>query len=264
MQGFKKLTTGCVLLVLLLWITSCRQQKEITYFQSPEDTTSTNQPSANKVFTFEPTIRPNDILKIYVSSINKEASSFFNPLMSNTDTKVDDPEAYGYLVDAQGLIELPIIGSVKVAGLTVPLIRDTLKVKLSKYLENPTVRVIFDNFKVTVLGEVENPGVYLVRNERITVPEALGLAGDMTIFGKRSNVLIIREENNNREFAYINLTKRDVFESPYFFLHPNDVVYVEPAKGKTAASDNFYRIAPLVISTLTLFSVLLIRFDQVN
>jgi polysaccharide export outer membrane protein len=124
------------------------------------------------------------------------------------------------------------------------------------------VRVIFDNFKITVLGEVQKPGVYSVRNERLTLPEALGLAGDMTIYGNRKNVLLIREENKKRNFIRIDLTNRDFFDSPHYFLNPNDIIYVEPTKGKTAISDNFYRIAPIVISTLTLISLLLVRFNN--
>ncbi len=247
-----------IALFFLIALASCRKQKEITYFQNPPDSTATNQVQALK--TYEPKIHYNDILKIYISSVNKEASSFFNPLF-DAETKLDNPEAYGYLVDANGIIEMPLIGSVYVEGLTVPMIRDTLKKKLEKYLQNPTVRVIFDNFKVTVLGEVEMPGIYTVKNERITIPEALGLAGDLTIYGRRTNVMIIREEEGKRNFVTIDLTKRDVFRSPYFFLHPNDVVYIEPNKGKTATSDNFYRLAPIIISTITLISVLAIRFD---
>ncbi len=211
-----------------------------------------------KLVVYEPIIQSNDILKIYVSSINKEASSYFNPLIS-ADIRLDDPQATGYLVDAYGNIDIPVLGSVKVSGLTVPQIRDTLKKMLSKYLENPTVRVIFDNFKITVLGEVHKPGVYYVKNERITLPEALGLAGDMTIYGNRKTLLIIREEKGQRTFNRIDITRRDFFDSPYYFLHPNDIVYVEPDKGKTALSDNFYRIAPLIISTLTLITVIIAR-----
>lgn len=249
---------------------SCRSQKEVTYFQPVEDSIQTrlrweNMPNRSDVSVtkYEPIIRSNDILKIYVSSINREASSFFNPLI-NSDAKVDDPQAYGYLVDAKGFIEMPILGQVKVEGLTVPMIRDTLKAKLSRYLENPSVRVIFDNFKVTVLGDVTRPGIYSVSNERLTIPEALGLAGDLTIYANRKTILVIREENGKRQFANIDLTKRDIFESPYYFLHPNDIVYVEPVKGKIAASDNFYRLFPIIITSLTLISVIVLRVNQLN
>jgi polysaccharide export outer membrane protein len=260
-----------ILLVQAIFvITACRSQKDITYFQESQSDDKPvsrfewkNFPSKDttKLVVYEPVIQPNDILKIYITSINKEASSYFNPLLS-ADIRLDDPQASGYLVDSYGKIDLPVLGSVKVAGMTVPQIRDTLKSKLTKYLENPSVRVIFDNFKITVLGEVQKPGVYSVRNERLTLPEALGLAGDMTIYGNRKNVLLIREENKKRNFIRIDLTNRDFFDSPHYFLNPNDIIYVEPTKGKTAISDNFYRIAPIVISTLTLISLLLVRFNN--
>lgn len=259
-----------LILVLLVFLEACRNQKDIIYFQEPkmdEEPVSRiewkNFPSkdTSKLVVYEPIIQPNDILKIYITSINKEASSYFNPLLS-ADLRLDDPQASGYLVDSYGKIDLPVIGSIKVAGWTVPQIRDTLKSKLSKYLENPSVRVIFDNFKITILGEVQKPGVYTVRNERLTLPEALGLAGDMTIFGNRKTVLLIREENQKRNFVKIDLTNRKFFDSPYYFLNPNDVIYVEPGRGKTAASDNFYRLAPILISTLTLFTIILARFQN--
>lgn len=254
----------------MILLESCRSQKEITYFQEvkkEEEAVSRiewkNFPSkdTSKLVVYEPIIQPNDILKIYITSINKEASSYFNPLLS-ADLRLDDPQASGYLVDSYGKIDLPVVGSFKVAGMTVPQIRDTLKIKLGKYLENPSVRVIFDNFKITVLGEVQKPGVYTVRNERLTLPEALGLAGDMTIYGNRKTVLLIREENQKRNFIRLDLTNRSFFDSPYYFLNPNDVIYIEPGKGKTAASDNFYRIVPIVISTLTLITVILVRLQN--
>lgn len=258
------------ILLILTSLSACRNQKDVTYFQekkSDEEISSRiewknfTSKDTTKLVVYEPVIQPNDILKIYITSINKEASSFFNPLLSS-ELRVDDPQASGYLVDSYGKIDLPVLGNVKVAGYTVPQIRDTLKLRLSKYLENPSVRVIFDNFKITVLGEVQRPGVYSVRNERLTLPEALGLAGDMTIFGNRKTVLLIREEYNKRNFIRIDMTNRQFFDSPSYFLHPNDIVYVEPTKGKTAVSDNFYRIAPILISTLTLISVLIIRFQN--
>ena len=245
-------------------LAGCRSQKEITYFQDANGTgvDSLGTPlGTGNLGVYEPQIRHNDILKIYITSINKEASSFFNPLM-NPDSKVDEAKAYGYLVDAKGAIELPVVGQVMVEGLTISQIRDTLRKKLSKYLEKPSVRVIFENFKVSVLGEVAHPGVYAVTNERLTIPEALGLAGDLTIYAQRNNLLVIREENGKRQYGRVDLTRRDVFDSPYYFLHPNDVVYVEPGRGKTALSDNFYRVVPIVLSTLTLISVLIIRFEK--
>ncbi len=253
-----------IFLIFSVAMYSCRSQKDITFFQEriSEDSAMVAAIGTSvQLPVYEPRIKHNDILKIYISSINREASIFFNPLTSS-ESKVDDTQAYGYLVDAQGRIEMPVIGTVAVGGLTISQIRDTLKMKLSSYLESPTVRVFFDNFKVSVLGEVTHPGVYTVYNERLTIPEAIGLAGDLTIYAQRKNILVIREDGGQREFGRVDLSSREVFDSPYYYLHPNDIIYVEPGRGKTALSDNFYRIVPIVLSTLTLISVLIIRFER--
>ncbi|MEO5570194.1 MAG: polysaccharide biosynthesis/export family protein [Bacteroidia bacterium] len=266
MNYIKNILLATGVLFIIFVVSSCRTKKDITYFQPPEDTTAyaefllKNDSVLSKPYS--PTIRHNDILGIYVSSINPEATSFFNPTFgtganSTSNSISTNPSISGYLVDVEGEIELPLVGVVKVAGLTVPMIRDTLRTKLEKYLEHPTVRVVFLNFKVTVLGEVKVPGVYTVTNERVTLPEAIGLAGDLTIFGRRSNILIVREENNIKQFANINILDRSIFQSPFYFLHPNDVIYVQPVGAKVESSDNFFRWYSFVISNLTLLLFLL-------
>ncbi|MEP7171632.1 MAG: polysaccharide biosynthesis/export family protein, partial [Bacteroidota bacterium] len=248
-----------------------RTRKDVIYFRAPDDTTSRsniqwkNFPKTDTIGlqTYDPIIRQHDILDIFVSSINPEAASFFNPTSGGSGVQSlirTNPEVIGYIVDVNGEIELPLIGSVKVAGLTVPMIKDTLKGKLEKYLENPTVRVVFENFKVSILGEVSRPGIYSVANERLTFPEAIAMAGDLTIFGRREKIMLIREENNKKEFATIDLTKRDLFDSPYFFLHPNDVIYVEPVISKIEGSDSFFRWYSFALTTITFGLVLGFRF----
>ena len=240
-----------------MMITSCVSTKDVEYFQS------TSNPGTERVPVpeiYEPLIESNDILAIHVASINPEATIFFNP--STGDGEHTGSVMTTYIVDADGMIEMPLIGKVHVSGLTTKQIRDTLRHKLETYLQAPTVRIYFENFKVTVLGEVRSPGVFLVRNEKITVTEALGLAGDMTIFAERHKVQIIRETEGKREFRELDLTRRDVFNSPYFYLHPDDILYIPAGKGRIASADNFYRIAPLVMSGLTLLSLLYIRLNQ--
>ena len=270
MNSYKNFLWVTSAVFLLFAVASCRTKKEVVYFQESADTASKssiqwkNFPKKDSsVFqTYDPIIRHNDILNIFVSSINPEAASFFNPVTGGSamgNIARANPEIIGYLVDVKGEIELPLIGAVKVEGLTVPMIKDTLKKKLEKYLENPSVRVIFENFKVSILGEVKSPGIYSVVNERITLPEAIASAGDLTIFGRRENIMIIREENGKKEFATIDITKRDFFESPYYFLHPNDVVYVEPVGSKIESSDNFFRWYSFVLTTITFGLVVAFR-----
>lgn len=231
---------------------SCLSRKKTDYFQYINDPNAAEDTAIMKS-VFEPIIKTNDILKIEVASINPEAAKFFNP--SDELTSNEDSDLSSYLVDLNGDIEIPLVGKMKVAGLTTRQIRDTLRIKLEKYLQSPTVRVNFNSYIVTVLGEVKLPGQYVAQTEKFTITDALGFAGDLTIFGDRKKVMIIRENDNKKEFNYVDLTQREIFKSDLFYLHPGDVIYVPAGKGRIASADAFYRIAPLVLSTLTLIAL---------
>ena len=233
---------------------SCMTRKDISYFQDISDSASVQKITRD----FEAIIQPGDIISVFVSSLSKEASSFFN----SVDESGDQVVANTYLVDASGTIELPLIGQVQVNGLTTQLAKQAIKDKLQQYLVNPTVNVRIRNFKITVLGEVKTPGVYTIPNEKITLIEALGLAGDLTIFGKRMDVLVIRESQNERKFFKVDLRSKEFFESEFYYLQSNDIVYVEPGKGKIASADSWYRILPIVFSGLSTIALFL-RFGTV-
>ncbi len=237
----------------LLLSQSCMTRKDISYFQDVSDSLSVQAITQD----FEAVVQAGDILSIHVTSLSKEASSFFNVVGENTDQQV----ANTYLVDAAGNIEMPLIGTVKVGGVSSQVAKFLIKQKLEKYLIDPTVNLRIRNFKVTVLGEVKTPGVYTIPNEKITLIEAIGLAGDLTIFGKRIDVLVIREEDGERKFYKVDLRTKDVFESEFYYLHSNDIVYVEPGKGKIASADAWYRIIPIVLSGLTVAGIFLSRFN---
>jgi polysaccharide export outer membrane protein len=250
-------------LILIVSFSSCVNQKQIAYFQKGVGQSDT----INVSKAYIPTIQSGDILGIYVSSLNAAASSFFNPfaqvatsgdnaaVQGNLSTNQNTTQ--GYLVDITGAIELPLLGSLKVAGLNTVEAKDMIKERLTKYLKEPTVNVRFLNYKVSIMGEVVRPSVYVIPNEKITLPEALSMAGDMTIYGKRDNVLIIRDNNGKKEFNRVDLTKRDIYNSPYYYLHANDIVYVEPAKGRIAQTDKTYQIIPIVLSALSFVAILL-------
>jgi polysaccharide export outer membrane protein len=160
----------------------------------------------------------------------------------------------GYLVDSGGFIDFPILGRIQAAGITTAELKINLIKQLEPYLKNPVVVVRFLNFRITVLGEVFQPSSFVFPNERVTVLDALGLAGDMTPYANRTNVLVVRELNGQRSFARLNLQDRHIFESPFFFLQQNDVIYVEPLEAKTSTvRDQTQRILPWlsVISSLT-------------
>ncbi len=257
--GSDKKSVGHFFLLLALGMafsfTACVSKKDIVYFQEFEEDSSDTIP---ELTIEDPRLQHNDLIGVHVASINMEASQFFNPSADASSDPGSDMTKY--LVDSNGEIEMPLIGRVKVAGLTTKETSDTLRTLLEKYLEAPTIRVYLKSFKITILGEVKLPGVYYIQNEKVSLPEALGLAGDMTIYGARKEVQVIREIDNNRVFINADMTRRELFSTNAYFLRPNDIVYVPAGKGRIASADNFYRIAPLVISTLTLISLLYIRF----
>lgn len=246
-------------------ISSCVSPKSIVYFQG--DTLKNS--SSPILHNYVPTIQKNDMLSIIVGSLNSEANEVFNApnrYASATASYGNSASAaiqpFGYLVDSDGNIELPLVGKVKLEGLQTKVAADTLRARLLMYLKEPSVTIRNINFKVSVLGEVRTPAVYNIPDEKITLPEVLSLAGDLTIYGRRNNVLVIREENGSRHYARIDLTSRDVFNSPYYYLHKNDVIYVEPSKAKMNSTDRALQLAPLFISIFASLSLILYRYAR--
>ena len=257
----KKIFKNCFLyfsIALLFFATSCINQKQITYFQPKEGAIDTLKTVITQKYTL--LLKPGNIISVGVSSISPEANVMFNPysiMQPMMNTQTNNLLAIGYMVDDDGAISLPMIGKVKVSELNTKQAGDAIVQKLEEYLVNPTVNVRMLNYSVSVMGEVAKPSVYVIPNERITLPEVLSLAGDLTIFARRDNVLVIRESEGIREFARVDLSKRDLFNSPYYYLQPNDLVYVEPGKGKKTTTDRAIQLAPTIISGISLFTVLL-------
>lgn len=185
-------------------------------------------------------IQPNDILAIEVASRNPETVLAFQ-FNRNADTRgAAGEEAIGgmdgYRVDETGRIYLPFIGEVQVDGKTLLQLRQEITERLSNYIPDVSVQVRYLNFRVTVLGEVNRPNTYIIPNEKLTILEAIGMAGDFTPYAQRNTVLVIRERQQLREFARINTQEKELFKSPYFYLSPNDIVYIEPLKAKQFAT----------------------------
>lgn len=253
------------LLILVVFFTSCISRKQITYFQNTPATDTIKTISENsglRTALFEPTIKPGDILSITIMSLNQESNLWFNsPVMQQSNAypeKSLTQSTPGFLVDNRGNIQIPLVGDIKVDGLTTSEIRQSITEKMDKYLQSPMVTVRFSNFKITILGDVAKPGVYPIPNERVTLLEALGMAGDLTIFGQRKGLKLIREEKGQNKIYYIDLTSKDVLNSPYMYLHPNDVIYIDPSSGKAANADNIYRIFPLIMSALNIVAIIVI------
>jgi polysaccharide export outer membrane protein len=209
-----------LLLVLIGLLSSCVSSEKIIYFQ--EDGTETGK---EVLPNFEPIIGVDDLLAINIATIDMEAAVPFN-----VSAGVQEAGGSTYLVDVNGEIDFPVIGRLKVAGFTTKALRKKLKSVLSEYLIKPTVAIRLLNFKVTIMGAVGSPGSFNIPSERITIVEALALAGDLQLLGKRKNVLLIREKEGERMYVNIDLTNRKLFSSPYYYLAPNDLLYVEPNK----------------------------------
>ncbi|OZI06352.1 sugar transporter [Siphonobacter sp. BAB-5385] len=249
------------LLVLACLLSSCVSSKNLALFQEGPNTTIDSLSIAKQ---YTPTVQIGDVLSITVTSLNPEASAVFNlpesqALIQGQGLNASaNPLAYqpGYVVNKDGSIDFPMLGKIPVTGKSSTEINAFIKDKLKAYLKEPSVNVRNVNFRISVLGEVNHPSLFLINNEQVTLLQALSMANDLTIYGKRENVLIIREENGKKTFARINLNRRDFFSSPYYYLHPNDVVYVEPNQARAAATDNTYRVVPIVISAVSAVLVL--------
>jgi len=207
--------------------TSCVSKKKVIYFQEI-DTASTENKS-----NYEPVIKTDDVLYINVTTLDPKASEPFNIGKSEGVTGAGmQVERSTYLVDNAGTIQFPVLGTLKVSGLNKSQVKEILFTKISEYAKDPVINLRIVNYKVSVLGEVANPGSYTISSDRITIPEALALAGDMTLFGKRENVLLIRETEGVKTTVRINMTDPNMLNSPYYYLTQNDVLYVEPNKRK--------------------------------
>ena len=238
----------------LIILSSCGSSKKVVYLQDAD----VNMRVKTEI-EYKTVIHPDDLLSIVVSCDDLESAVPFNTPMIGLGREVTSSSQQiprGYLVDKAGEIDFPVLGKLKVEGISRNELSEMLKEKLSLYLKNPIVTIQFQNFKVTVLGEVKNPGCYHVSSERVSLLDALGMAGDLQINGKRKNVLIMREQGNEKVFARVDLTSSDYINTPFFYLQQNDVVYVEPNKGRIAGG-NAGTFLPYVLSSLsTLIAVI--------
>lgn len=237
--------------VLIVSLGSCVSKKEIVYLQDVEGINVLE--TIEKV---EPKIQQNDILSINVSALDAEAALPFNLFEAGAATTAAKP--ISYLVNSDGDINFPVLGKIKVEGYTSKEITDQLTKALAVYIKNPIVNIRLTNFKVTVLGEVKSPGTYPVPNERISILEAIGMAGDLTIQGKRKTVTLIREQEGKRTFVNFDLTSKEMLNSPYFYLAQNDVLIVEPNKTKINSSAVGPNIGVIFASISTLISIIVL------
>ncbi len=199
-------------------------------------------------------IRQNDIVSVSMNSSSPESDLLF---ANNKNVSADGTaKREGYRVNKEGMIHMPLIGDFKIEGMTIEQADSAIAAKLSKQVKNPVVDVQIINFKITVIGEVNKPSSFLIPDEKVNVLEALGLAGDMTVYGKRERVLVIRSEGGGKTIRKLNLNNKEVLSSPYFYLKQNDIVYVEPDRSKAVEYSQNTRLMPLVTAAISALAVL--------
>jgi polysaccharide export outer membrane protein len=248
---------------------SCSSTQKVKYFQDIAD--SGQLKTIAKAEYTEPKIQSDDILTIIVQTVDEKSTAPINigNVPSSANANQVNPAAAnlqvatvsGYLVDKEGYVTIPILGKVKLVNLTTSQARDTLREVSLQYFKDPNLIVRFANFRINIAGEVLKPGSYVVPNEKVSVLDALTMAGDLTIFGQRDNVLLLRENADGTKTPYrINLKSSKFMSSPYFYLHQNDFIYVEPSKAKAAATDAAQaRNYTIIGSILSLIAIVLTR-----
>ena len=248
------------LISLMLLTSSCVTQQDWVYFQGDHIAYSKAQP-------FELRYQTNDLLSINVSAKDMVAARPFNMFVSspnntNTLNLTGQLQQQPYLINEEGDINFPVLGKLTLSGLSRKEATVFLENKLKTYLKDPLVTIRLTNFRISVLGEVNNPGTYNIDDERVSLPQALALAGDLSINGKRGNLLLLREENGLLTKNYIDLRSDELFNSKYYFLKSNDVLYIEPNASKVRSSTDALRYTSIslsVITTLTTIASIILR-----
>jgi polysaccharide export outer membrane protein len=242
---------GIIVLGVAVLLQGCVQYKNIPYFKDIPSDGGTSEISNSYT---DPVIQKNDILKVTVSSLDPDVTRLFSFNSEDKNQGNSNSAGSSYLVDPEGYIRMPLIGAVKVEGQTTWGIRDTITKLLEPFLKETVVEIRIISFRITVMGDVGRPGIYSVQNERMTLPEALTLAGDLNITARRDNIMLIREINGERKYVRFDMRESDVFTSPYIYLRSNDVVYVQP--GPVSTRDVNFRNLTYLATFLSLIALI--------
>jgi polysaccharide export outer membrane protein len=268
MKILKSFTSSLLISILIIFIfsfsmSSCRVDRIAMLKDIPDTTTLKYVPLPSYT---PPVVRSDDILNIVIQTLDPQANAILNqgnlPVSSGavagSSISPQQSVVSGYLVTKDGYVHMPYIGNVYVKGFSTEQVRDTVAGRISFYFKDPVVNVRFANFKVSVLGEVKNPSTFVIPNEKPTLMDALGLAGDLTIYGRRDNVMLIRDGEGKKEITRFNLDSSRTISSHYFYLRPNDVIYVEASASKVLSTDAYrnrnYAIIGAVLGFLTVLS----------
>jgi polysaccharide export outer membrane protein len=217
---------------LVICLASCASRSDIAYLQNADNY------QGGQAVAFEPTLQPDDLLSIIVSATTPEVTVPFNlpQIQGNYEVNNNQNGIKTYLVDNAGFIDFPVIGRIKLAGLTRTEAKNKLTAAISEFITDPSINLRILNYKIAVIGEVGRPGTFRIDSERLTLFEALSLAGDLTIYGRRDNILIIREVDGLKSFHRVDITQADFIDSPFYYLKQNDQLVIEPNKTRMNAS----------------------------
>ena len=250
---------------LIIWVLlgpllySCTSSKSLTYFKNDSGVGTRQSANLAAIEQIPLRIQPDDILAIVVNSLSEESNALFNTLNTNSIITSSFPgptgrnpgQPIGYQVDQNGEVNLPLVGKVRLAGMTLKEADSIVKEYVSQFIKDPSVNVRLLNQKFTVIGEVNRPGIYNLLENQTTLPEVIGIAGELTIFGRRNNVMLIRTINNKREVMRLDLNSRQILNSPYYFIENNDVVYIEAGPGRGTFTDRTLQLIPTTLSLIT-------------
>lgn len=262
MISIKNFSRVLLVLAATIMLYGCKSASHITYLNGVESLTDTQLAKSSQQFSAK--IKPNDLLRIVVSGAEDADTYYpFNLMVampSNENSTQSVPTLLSYLVDNKGTIDFPVLGNISVANLTTGELSRQIAEMLRNYLKaDLVVTVRFANYKISVMGEVTRPGVYTVKDENVNILQALSMAGDLTIYGRRDVVKILREgANGQKSITTLNLNDKNLIFSPYFYLQQNDVVYVEPNKAKAkgasvgAATNVWFSVASIIIGVASL------------
>lgn len=258
MKAFK-LTMGILIIAIFVLNTGCITHNKLLNYQfDKRDSTF-----LDFITPPELKIQSNDVLSIQVYSLDKETVEPFNiiPKGNFGSNRVEAYQLSGYLVDQLGIIDFPVVGAINVSGMTIPQAKEAIREKLLTYLRDPVVSVRVINFKVTVTGEVRNPGAFTILNERISVPDALALAGGLTDYANRREILLVREDRGTLTVNKLNIQEADFFSSKFYYLKQNDMLYIEPIKAKAGAvADNTSKVIPIITGLGTVVAIVFALF----
>lgn len=254
----KRIYVGFLITLFFILISSCVSRRNMVYFQEIEKIAENTREAYNNNLR----IKPDDVLTIRVSAPEQEAAMPFNLTkhIGSEQSFRGDVELETYLVSDEGTIEFPVIGTIEVEGMTNISLAEKIKDLIDEYVKDAIVNVRILNFNISVLGEVRNPGLFSIENDHIDLAQAIAMAGDLTIYGKRNNILVMGEENGKKSYAYLDLTDANIVNSPFYNLRQNDVVYVEPknsrrqSSGWTQVASTYFSLASVIASLVVLIT----------